>query len=162
YETANAFALDVLRYLHDEPVEASPRSRVYRLSKFLRRNKGPVMAASLALLTLLLGITGTTWGLLHAEQNWRKAVNALAAETEARQAEGQARDQAMAALRSMANEFVQEQLARETSLREEDKEFLRKILKHFEGFAAITSNDAESRAIRAEGHAQVGVIRHRL
>jgi len=162
YETANGFVQDVQRYLADEPVQACPPSARYRLKKFLRRNKGPVMAASLALLILIAGITGTTWGLLHADQNRRKAESALAAETEARQAESQAREQAMAALRSMTDEIVQNQMAREAELRDEDKEFLRKILKHFEGFAAITSNDAESRAIRAEGYAQVGVIRHRL
>jgi serine/threonine protein kinase/tetratricopeptide (TPR) repeat protein len=162
YETANSFALDVQRYLHDEPVEASPRSRVYRLSKFLRRNKGPVTAALLALLILIAGITGTTWGLLHADHNRRKAENALTAESRARQAESQARDQAMAALRAMTDEIVQNQMARGYELRDEDKEFLRKVLKHFVGLAAITSDDAESRAIRAEGYAQVGLIRHRL
>ena len=60
----------------------------------------------------------------------------------------------MAALRAMTDEIVQNQMARETYLSDENKEFLRKIIKHFEGFAAITANDAESRAIRAEGYAQ--------
>jgi eukaryotic-like serine/threonine-protein kinase len=155
YDTANAFALDVQRYLADEPVEASPRSRVYRLGKFLRRNKGPVMAASLAFFLLIAGITGTTWGLLRADRNRRNAETALAAETEARR-------HAMAALRSMTDEIVQNQMARETQLSDEQKEFLRKIIKQFEGFAAITSDGAESRAIRAEGLARVGLIRHRL
>ena len=34
YETASALARDIERYLHDEPVEASPPSRRYRLRKF--------------------------------------------------------------------------------------------------------------------------------
>jgi serine/threonine protein kinase len=34
YETANGFARDVQRYLADEPVEACPPSRAYRLRKF--------------------------------------------------------------------------------------------------------------------------------
>ena len=34
YETANGFALDLLRYLADEPVEAGPPSRWYRFRKF--------------------------------------------------------------------------------------------------------------------------------
>src|SRR5262249_1189515 len=42
YETANGFALDVQRYLADEPVLACPPSVGYRLRKFVRRNKGPV------------------------------------------------------------------------------------------------------------------------
>ena len=39
YETANGFALDVQRYLRDEPVQACPPSAGYRFRKFLRRNK---------------------------------------------------------------------------------------------------------------------------
>ena len=34
YESASGLARDIERYLHDEPVEASPPSRRYRLGKF--------------------------------------------------------------------------------------------------------------------------------
>src|SRR5439155_554670 len=68
YETANAFAADVQRYLADEPVQACPPSAGYRLRKFARRNKGPVLAAALVLFALLAGIAGTTIGLVRAEQ----------------------------------------------------------------------------------------------
>ena len=40
YETANGLARDIERHLADEPVEARPPSRGYRLRKFARRNKG--------------------------------------------------------------------------------------------------------------------------
>src|SRR5262245_18633820 len=53
-------------------------------------------------------------------------------------------------------------MARGTTLTVENKEFLRKIIKHFEGFAAVTADDAESRAIRAEGCHRVGLMRQRL
>jgi autotransporter-associated beta strand protein len=46
YETAAALAEDVRRYLNDEPVQAGPPSRVYRLKKFLRRNRGGVLAGA--------------------------------------------------------------------------------------------------------------------
>jgi eukaryotic-like serine/threonine-protein kinase len=68
YETASAFAADVKRYLQDEPVQACPPSVRYRLRKFVRRNKGPVLAASLVVLALVGGICGTTAGLVRAEQ----------------------------------------------------------------------------------------------
>jgi serine/threonine protein kinase len=68
YETANGFAMDVQRYLADEQVQACPPSASYRLRKFLRRNKGPVLAVAVVLLTLLGGIVGTTWQLLRAER----------------------------------------------------------------------------------------------
>jgi eukaryotic-like serine/threonine-protein kinase len=67
YETANAFALDVQRYLHDEPVMASPPSAMYRLRKYAKRNKGPLAAAALVVLALVGGMLGTTLGLLEAQ-----------------------------------------------------------------------------------------------
>ena len=91
YETANGFAADVLRYLSGEAVLAHPPSTAYRVKKFVRRNKGQVIAASLVVLLLLLGIVGTTLGLLEArrqegfvrEETAAKDV-ALTAETEQR------------------------------------------------------------------------------
>jgi eukaryotic-like serine/threonine-protein kinase len=61
YESAGDFAKDVRRYLDDEPVEARPPSKAYRLSKFYRRNKMALVAASAVALALLLGLAGTTW-----------------------------------------------------------------------------------------------------
>jgi tetratricopeptide (TPR) repeat protein/serine/threonine protein kinase len=55
YETANGFALDVQRYLADEPVLACPPSVGYRLGKFARRNKRAlVMVAVLAVAVLVV------------------------------------------------------------------------------------------------------------
>ena len=45
YESANALAHDIERYLNDEPVEASPPSAWYRFRKTLRRRKRGVAAA---------------------------------------------------------------------------------------------------------------------
>src|SRR5262249_55129604 len=108
YETANAFALDVQRYLADGPVLACPPSAGYRLRKFVRRNRGPVVAASVMLLCLVVGFAGTTAGMVWAVQerdDKAKALlaetrerqdkeRALAAETKARRAEKQAHDKA--------------------------------------------------------------------
>ncbi|HET6573901.1 MAG TPA: serine/threonine-protein kinase [Fimbriiglobus sp.] len=73
YETASALSRDVQRYLADEPVEARPPSGGYRLRKFVRRNRGPVLAAAVVLLTLLGGIAGTTWGLVESDAARRAA-----------------------------------------------------------------------------------------
>src|SRR6187455_2282332 len=54
YETANAFAADVQRYLADEPVLACPPSTWYRFRKFARRNKRALTTAALVLLFLVL------------------------------------------------------------------------------------------------------------
>src|SRR4029434_7775624 len=50
YATANDLAVDVQRHLAFEPVMARPPSRIYRLSKFVRRSRVPLtVAGSLAL-----------------------------------------------------------------------------------------------------------------
>src|SRR5262249_33311646 len=64
------------------PVEASPPSRGYRLLKLIKRNKVRVLAATLVLLALIVGIIGTSIGMVQAQ-------NARAGETAQRQkAEG--------------------------------------------------------------------------
>jgi hypothetical protein len=73
YETANGFAMDLQRYLCDEPVAAGPPSAVYRLRKFVRRHKGPVLAASLVVIALVGGVIGTTWGMVAAKQATKDA-----------------------------------------------------------------------------------------
>ena len=78
YDTANAFARDIQRYLSDEVVEARPPSRGYRLKKFVKRNRGQVIAAGLVLLTLLAGIAGTTFGMIRAEKRRQEAERNLA------------------------------------------------------------------------------------
>jgi serine/threonine protein kinase/tetratricopeptide (TPR) repeat protein len=84
YETANGLAADVLRYLSGEPVNAHPPSRTYRMKKFLRKHKGPVSAASLVAFALVIGIIGTSIGLVRAEHERRAAEDARAAEAEQR------------------------------------------------------------------------------
>jgi WD40 repeat protein len=66
YETVSALARDVERYLADEPVEARPPSAGYRARKFIRRNRGRVVAAALVLLALVAGVIGTIAGLIEA------------------------------------------------------------------------------------------------
>ncbi len=46
YDTADALARDIERYLHDEPVQACPPSAWYRFRKFARRNKAALAVAA--------------------------------------------------------------------------------------------------------------------
>ena len=78
YETANGLAKDIERYLADEPVEARPPSAGYRLSKFVRRHRGKVIAAAMVLLALVAGMAGTIWGLIREA----RANRALAAKND--------------------------------------------------------------------------------
>jgi len=91
YETANGLARDIERYLADEVVEARPPSTSYRLRKFVRRNKGRAIAASLVMLALLAGMLGTSIGLIRAQEQRRIAVAAQEAEADRAKGERQAK-----------------------------------------------------------------------
>jgi non-specific serine/threonine protein kinase/serine/threonine-protein kinase len=66
YGSPSELAADVGRYLRDEPVEASPPSTAYRIQKFVRRHKVGVAAGLLVTAALVVGVTGTTIGLVRA------------------------------------------------------------------------------------------------
>jgi serine/threonine protein kinase len=99
YETANGLAMDIQRYLSNEPVVARPPSRLYRLQKLVRRNKIVFIAGAAVAIALLIGFGTSTW-LFFKERDARrravaaeeKAENAQAAETVLRQ-KAEAREQ---------------------------------------------------------------------
>ena len=92
YESAIGLARDVERYLADEPVEARPADApATGLRKFVRRNRGQVVAARLVLLALVAGVVGTTAGLIAARGQ--------------RDAAGEAREQADADRELALGEF---------------------------------------------------------
>ncbi len=94
YETAVGFARDIERFLNNEPVAAGPPSARYRMGKFVRRHRGQVVAASVVLLALLVGIAGTTWGLIRAERSAEAERQAKGRAERAADAEREANEQA--------------------------------------------------------------------
>jgi hypothetical protein len=62
YETANAFANDLERYLNGDVVEARSRSAGYRLRKFIRKHRVAITTVS-AFVGLLIAAAGTSAGL---------------------------------------------------------------------------------------------------
>jgi WD40 repeat protein len=90
YETANGLARDIQRYLHDDPVEARPPSAGYKVRKFLRRHKGPALAAGAMAVLLVLGSAVSTWQAVRAT---RAEGVAEERREEAVQAEQQAKDE---------------------------------------------------------------------
>jgi serine/threonine protein kinase/tetratricopeptide (TPR) repeat protein len=162
YETASAFAADVERYLADEPVLACPPSAGYRLRKFVRRHRGPVLAASLTVVLLGAGTAGTTAGLVRALGERDQKEQALRqVETERDQKQENWR-QARQALRMMTNEVVEDLLGSQVQLTERHRDFLRTVLARHIDLAAARADDAEGRQSQAEGYFDVGLIRQRL
>jgi serine/threonine protein kinase len=60
YETANGLAMDIHRYLSNEPVMARPPSRVYRFQKLVRRNKVVFAAGAAVAAALIIGLSIST------------------------------------------------------------------------------------------------------
>jgi len=87
YASASELATDIDRHLKHEPILASPPSTIYRLRKYIRRHKTLVTAAALVILAMVIGITGTTIGIMRA----------LKAETEAQREAERANHEAKAA-----------------------------------------------------------------
>jgi serine/threonine protein kinase/WD40 repeat protein len=106
YDTASALAADVQRYLDDEQVQACPPSAGYRLRKFFRRHKGPLLAASIVMLALMGGIIGTTLGMIRATGAEAEAVKEAeqkeTALSAARQSEQDAKEQLFLSLLNQA------------------------------------------------------------
>jgi serine/threonine protein kinase len=163
YETAKDFAADVQRYLNNEAVQACPPSSWYRLRKFVRRNKGPVLAASLILLTLIAGMVGTTWGLIRAEQHRivvERQRNELAERNQALQAahehERLLNERARQAIESVTSDTAIEQLSREKELRPEQKDFLDKMIQYYaESTQEVVATEQE-RSRQARAYFQMG------
>lgn len=69
YSSVLQLSEDLKRFLGHEPVEAGPPSATYRARKFVRRNP----TAALLLLSLVLGLVGTSVGLRRAQAAERHA-----------------------------------------------------------------------------------------
>ncbi len=112
YETASGFAADVQRHLSGEAVIAAPPSRLYRTGKFIRRNKGSVLAGGLVALGLIIGIGVSTWMFLQERAALARAFAAEQVQSQLRsQAEaGERRAQTEAARSQQVAQFMKDML----------------------------------------------------
>jgi tetratricopeptide (TPR) repeat protein len=176
YETANAFAMDIERYLADEPVQACPPSAGYRLRKLLRRNKVALTAGGVVVLALVLGTAISVWQAVRAtsaEARTREALDetvaakaktdeALAAETAARADEATANVRTREMLDALTDGVIRTMFARQPELDEQEKAFLGKILGFYEALTRRSGGTVDERFLRAKGYSTVAYIRHLL
>jgi serine/threonine protein kinase/WD40 repeat protein len=101
YDSADAMAQDVQRFLDDQPVQATPPSTFYAIRKYVKRHKVRVAAAAAVLLALVVGLVLSSLGFLEASRQKGEAVaerdaaqKARASEAEARRAADRAVEQA--------------------------------------------------------------------
>src|SRR5262249_19901702 len=74
YETANGLALDVQRYLDDEPVMAGPPSAWYRFRKFARRNRTALVTATAAAVVVAAGLATSNFLITREQRETAKAL----------------------------------------------------------------------------------------
>jgi hypothetical protein len=89
YETVNGLAMDIQRYLDNEPIIARPPSRRYRFQKLVRRNKIMFGATAAVLAALIIGLGTATW-LFFRERTALEEEARLRAQSEEREKINQA------------------------------------------------------------------------
>jgi non-specific serine/threonine protein kinase/serine/threonine-protein kinase len=68
YETANALAMEIQRYLANEPVLAGPPSIHYRASKFIKRHRSPIaITTAFAALLVIAAVVSITLAVRERE-----------------------------------------------------------------------------------------------
>ncbi len=114
YETAAALAEDVRRFLNDEPVQAGPPSRWYRLRKFTRRHRGAVAVGVTSALLLLGAAALSAWLAVRATNAEHEALLSEQQAKEQRDAALEAKEQAdeASAVARAVNDFLQNDLLR--------------------------------------------------
>ncbi len=136
YESANALARDVQRYLDDEPVEACPPSLRYRVGKVTRRHKGLLATAGAIFIALLMGTGIATWQAVLAE--------AAAQQAENKQAEAERNlKAAMDAVERLLANVSNPELANVPGLQETWAGILTDAVEFYERFKADSGSSSE-------------------
>jgi serine/threonine protein kinase len=155
YETAKDFAVDVQRYLNDEPVLACPPSAGYRLRKFARRNKGLLTATMLIAIALVVGTVVSAWQARNAN------VRRVEAET-ARQEAIVNLQQAREAVDQMLTRVSEEKLFNTPQTELLRKALLEDALKFYRRFLRQAGSDPAVRLGTGEAYRRTGQIYRQL
>jgi serine/threonine protein kinase/TPR repeat protein len=112
YETTNALAQDIRRYLGNEPITARPPSWTYQFQKLVRRNRLAFAAAATIVLALAMGVAISVWASLREHRARleadRQRLQAQANEQKAEAAEAKA--EAAAAKSRQVAQFLEDML----------------------------------------------------
>jgi serine/threonine protein kinase/tetratricopeptide (TPR) repeat protein len=147
YDSSSNLALDVTRYLLDEPVQAFPPTPAYRLRKFARRYRTALSMAIAVISLLILGIVASTWHMVRATRAEQRA------ETTRRLAHQAIND---------SFTKVSEALVHEPNLQPLRRELLADALKYFEQFALEHHDRPELKTEQAATCFRLAILRIEL
>jgi tetratricopeptide (TPR) repeat protein len=149
YESANALAVDVMRHLADERVEACPPSAGYRFRKFARRNKAVLAATSVAVLVVLLGVAGLIANNWTVSREKKKTDTAL----ETALKEKERADRNLARAKKVIEEYfantAEDRRLKGAGLQDLRRSLLTSMVPFLEDFARQEGNDEDARLNRA-------------
>jgi serine/threonine protein kinase/tetratricopeptide (TPR) repeat protein len=169
YDTANTLALDIQRYLQHEPIEARPPTRMYRLRKFARRQRGLLVWAALVVATMLVGVVASISQAVRATKAEALAQTRLQAETTAHQEADESRARAdesarlaRQAIDDMYTQVAERWLAQQPQMEPVQREFLEKALWFYSELANEPGSEPPIRFETARAYRRIANIQHRL
>lgn len=149
YDTANAFAADVQRYLNDEPVQACPPTLSYRLKKYAKKNK--VWLTTAALLVLMLLTSTAVSGLFAIQANEAKQ-EAIDAKQLADERLAQSRvdfDRALKSMDTIVEELSSAEFAQLPGVEAVRADILKKMMDFYDEIIEDHDNDPYARMQQA-------------
>jgi serine/threonine protein kinase len=151
YETANGLAMDVQRFLADEPVQAGPPSAWYRFRKFARRNR--VALALVSVIALAAFATLATLMVSNYRITREKNEKETALESAARNAE-----RAQGAVSRYFTIVSQDPELKAEGLEKLRRKLLTTARDYYLKFVEESGDDPSLRKELAEAHIRLGLI----
>jgi serine/threonine protein kinase len=148
YTTAAELSSELKRHLAFEPIQAQRESGWYALKKFVRRNRFPVAASLVLVMSLSAGLVGTLWQASRAEH----AAGRATLEAQRASAEASAREREAARANTAAAEAIQQ-----SNKAQEATQRATTALKAAEEASARESHAAKVAKV-AESHAKASAI----
>jgi tetratricopeptide (TPR) repeat protein len=155
YGTAVELARDLERFLNEEPVEACPPSKTYRLKKLIRKHRGKFLTGAAGVGLLVAAVVGTSWGWLRSESFRRNAEDSLRIKAEAEAS-------LLRNVRESTDDVVENLIGSRPVLGPQERAYLERSLARWQVFAARQGDDRLNRMYRAEGHRNLGFLWYRL
>ncbi|MDP7008787.1 MAG: serine/threonine-protein kinase [Phycisphaerales bacterium] len=150
YQSAAELANDIGHFLNNEPIEARPLSLAYQLKLFTKKYKRTCLAVIALIFTIVLGIFGTTWGMLEAQHQKSIAI----AERDIAQ---QRADEILSMSRTFSTD-VYEGIKKVNAAIKVRKVVLDSVLVHLESLRSSVGDALEVRAQIAFVHGRIGQI----